>query len=307
MTFSGKVLTDKKVFYTLSGQLPIGLRLNPSNGYISGIVNRGADLGVYKLLVTAYSIGYESQQLSYNLIVLAEHVTPTPSPTPVTPILDPLSIIFTDTTLVNAQIGKTYRDYVKAQTYSGSNLSNGRVTYALTGNLPPGLVFTGISGYVTGSISKDAKPATYQFIVSAFSKGYLTEEYLYEIRTVGGVNPPTPSPTPSPTPNSTLMSTVWFDSGKTILLPTTKLLLDQFLKKYSSSKYSKITVNGFTDGQPGMSEYSLSKARADAVQSYLLSKNRKLVIVSVGLSLAPESKVSTKSIQASRKVEIWVS
>jgi outer membrane protein OmpA-like peptidoglycan-associated protein len=304
MTFSGKVLTDKKVFYSLSGQLPIGLRFNTSNGYVSGIVNRGADLGVYKLLVTAYSVGYESNQLSYNLVVLAEDVAPTPTPSPVPPISEPLSITFTDVTLIDAEIGKPYRDYVKAQTYVGINLSNARVTYALTGNLPPGLLFTSNSGYVTGTVSKDAKPALYQFIISAFSKGYLTEEYLYQIRTVGGVPSPSPDPTPS---NPTLMSTVWFDSGKSSLLPSTKLSLDQFLKTYTASKFSKITVNGYTDGQPGMSEYLLSKARADAVRRYLLSKNSKLAIVTFGLSLAPESKVSTKSIQASRKVEIWVS
>jgi hypothetical protein len=96
-------------------------------------------------------------------------------------------------------------------------------------------------------------------------------------------------------------------SGKSTLLPSTKLSLDQFLKTYTASKFSKITVNGYTDGQPGMSEYLLSKARADAVRAYLLSKKSKLAIVTFGLSLAPESKVSTKSIQASRKVEIWVS
>jgi outer membrane protein OmpA-like peptidoglycan-associated protein len=304
MTFSGKVLTDKKVFYSLLGQLPLGLRFSTSSGYISGIVNRGADLGIYKIVVTAYSIGYETQQLAYNLVVLGEILTPSPNPSPVPPITDPLTITFTDITLIDAEIGKTYRDYVKAQTYVGINLSNARVTYALTGNLPPGLVFTGNSGYVTGTVSKDAKPAIYQFIISAFSKGYLTEEYFYEIRTVGGVMPPTPSPTPS---NPTLMSTVWFNSGKSTLLPSTKLLLDQFLKTYAGSKFSKITVNGYTDGQPGMSEYLLSKARADAVRAYLLSKKSNLAIVTFGLSLAPESKVSTKSIQASRKVEIWVS
>jgi outer membrane protein OmpA-like peptidoglycan-associated protein len=304
MTFSGKVLTDKKVFYSLLGQLPLGLRFSTSNGYISGIVNRGADLGIYKLVVTAYSIGYESQQLAYNLVVLGETLTPSPNPSPVPPITDPLTITFTDITLNDAEIGKTYRDYVKAQTYLGNNLSNARVTYALTGNLPPGLVFTGNSGYVTGTVSKDAKPALYQFIISAFSKGYLTEEYLYQIRTVGGVPSPSPDPTPS---NPTLMSTVWFNSGKSTLLPSTKLLLDQFLKTYTGSKFSKITVNGYTDGQLGMNEYLLSKARAEAVGNYLLSKNSNLAIVTFGLSLAPESKVSTKSIQASRKVEIWVS
>jgi outer membrane protein OmpA-like peptidoglycan-associated protein len=336
MTFISGSLSDERVMYSLVGNLPMGLYLNSSNGYISGLVTRDASVGNYRFTVYAYSKGYLNQSYNYDLFVLpdASIATPTVTPTPLPTIgADtsglPRTITFTDTTLVDAQIGKIYTDYVKAMTFIGNSLSDERVMYALTGNLPPGLNFSSSSGYVTGSIANDATPGTYQFLISAFSKGYITQEYLYEIRVIAKsvttttTTTPTPTPTPTsnpaatPTPASTpvlltgttkpvLMATVWFDTAKSTLTPASKQTLQIFLKMLSTTDYKKITVNGFTDGVKGVSHSVLSTARANAIKKYLLANSKNLSIKAVGLNTAAASKTSTKEIAASRKGDIWV-
>ena len=324
MTFKSGSLSDERVIYSLLGNLPLGLYFSSSNGYISGLITKDANVGNYRFIVYAYSKGYLNQSYDYDLFVLPDTlittplVTPTPSPTTIADSSGlPRTITFTDTTLVDAQIGRIYTDYAKAMTFIGNSLSDERIVYALTGNLPPGLKFSSTSGYMTGSIANDATPGIYQFLISAFSKGYITQEYLYEIRVTdkSATPTPTPSPTPSPTPNPilltgttkpVLMATVWFDSGKSTLLPATKMTLDLFLKALSGTSYKKLTINGFTDGAKGQVPAVLSKARAIAIQKYLLTKSKGLTIKTFGLSIAPSSKNSNKDMPISRKGEIWV-
>jgi outer membrane protein OmpA-like peptidoglycan-associated protein len=327
MTFISGSLSDERVFYSLVGNLPMGLYFSSSNGYISGLITRDANIGNYRFTVYAHSKGYLNQSYNYDLFVLPEDsiaapkMTPTPLPSIGTDTSGlPRTITFTDTTLVDAQIGKIYTDYVKAMTFIGNSLSDERVMYALTGNLPPGLNFSSSSGYVTGSIANDATPGTYQFLISAFSKGYVTQEYLYEIRVITkSISPtPTPTPTPIPTPTPTpilltgtakpfLMATVWFDSGKSTLLPATKVTLNLFITALAKTSYKKLTINGFTDGAKGQVPAVLSKARAVAIQKYLATKSKGLTIKTFGLSIAATSKNSNKDMPISRKGEIWVS
>ena len=331
MTFKSGALSDERVIYSIVGNLPVGLYFSSSNGYISGLITRDANLGNYRFTVHAYSKGYLNQSQNYDLFVLpdASIATPSVTPTPVPTVSGDTSglsrtITFTDITLVEAVIGKIYTDYVKAMTFIGNNLSDELVMYALTGNLPPGLKFSSSSGYVTGTIANDAIPSTYQFLISAFSKRYITQEYLYEIRVIAKPVTTTATPTATPTPSATptpasspvlltgaskpvLMATVWFDTAKSTLTPSTKQTLQIFLKMLSTTNYKKITVNGFTDGVKGVSHSVLSTARANAIKNYLLANSKNLSIKAVGLNTASASKTSTKEIAASRKGDIWVS
>jgi outer membrane protein OmpA-like peptidoglycan-associated protein len=239
-------------------------------------------------------------------------VTPTPTPT----VVNALSILFTDTTLVKGTIGRTYTDYVQAKTFRGNVYTEERVSYSLVGALPAGLTFSSSTGYISGIILNGVTPGVYRVLVSAYAKGYPTQVYPYDFDVVSAsiaeVTPtasPTPSITKVPTATSSkmiLMDTLWFDSGKSLLTSASKASLDKMIKTLVASPYKNVVINGFTDAVKGQPHPTLSLARAKAVQSYILARTVGMKISAKGLGLAVSSANSSKALQQSRKAEIWV-
>jgi len=321
-SLSGNVLTGKSILYSISGNLPLGLIFNPGSGYVSGAISKDAPAGIYSFVISAFTSGYPTQQMAFNIRVSAS-ISPT-APAIVVPAAIQ-SILFTDTTLVDGRLGKTYADYVMAKTFIGNSLSNQKVSYSLTGVLPEGLRFSSTTGYVSGIVSAAAALGVYRFDVSAFSTGYPTQVLQFEIAVVSNT-PPTPIATPLPAPTATpapapllgvptglttapkmlLMSTIWFDSGKSQLTPAAKMTLNSLLITLRGSSYKSVLVNGFTDAVNGQDHLVLSLARAKAVRTYLLERNFVIKVSVNGLGLAESSKYSNSSLQASRKAEIWV-
>ena len=321
-TLIGATASGQQVTYSISGALPAGLAFYPASGYVAGIVSKDATVGIYPVIISASSPGYSTISTSLTFKVLPVLISNPTIPNPTTTVNPSYSIAFTDTTLVDAKIGKAYSDYVKAKTFIGQSLSEKRVTYSLTGALPSGLVFSSSTGYIAGAVSKTTTAGTFKLVVSAFSIGYPTAKYTYDLIVKSATTPPpvvTIPVTPEVTPpvitvpeidsNSAmvLMSTVWFASGRAALTPATTLALDSLLLSLRASGLTHIVINGYTDAAPGQSHLTLSLARAYSVSQYLLARNGALKISMNGLGLAPESLNSTGSSQASRKTEIWVS
>jgi outer membrane protein OmpA-like peptidoglycan-associated protein len=82
--------------------------------------------------------------------------------------------------------------------------------------------------------------------------------------------------------------------------------LDKMIKTLVASPYKMVVINGFTDAVKGKPHPTLSLARAKAVHTYILARTVGVKITSAGLGLAPSSANSSKSLQQSRKAEIWV-
>jgi hypothetical protein len=164
---SGGAYSTVAINYVLTGTLPLGLTFNPLNGYITGTISKDAIVGTYNIVVTAFAPGYPSQNLPFTFRVAAAPViTVIPSVIPAAP----KTIVFTDTTLVNGYVGRSYADYVKAKAFIGSVSNNDKVTYSLTGILPEGLSFSGSTGYVMGTVAKNATVGIYKLNVSAFAR-----------------------------------------------------------------------------------------------------------------------------------------
>jgi outer membrane protein OmpA-like peptidoglycan-associated protein/uncharacterized cupredoxin-like copper-binding protein len=250
-------------------------------------------------------------------------------------------IIFTDTTLADGIVGKSYSDYIQAKAFIGSTLSSTRVSYSISGTLPSGLSFRSSTGYVWGTISKSALPMLYTVYISAYATGFATQVLRVDFNVKPPVAPtrhltPEPTPTPSVTPTVTttpiipsttgntpgtpevgatppaesqmlLLSTVWFASGRSVLTPSAIMTLNSFLTTIKKNGFKTVVINGYTDAVPGQDHLTLSTARANAVALYLFTHNAKVSITSNGLGLASASLTSTKSMQVSRKAEIWVS
>jgi outer membrane protein OmpA-like peptidoglycan-associated protein len=309
---SGGNYSGVAITYVLTGTLPLGLTFNPSTGYITGTVAKDAIVGTYNVSIAATAPNYPTQNLAFTFRVAAAAVvaeTPTVIPAAAH------TIVFTDTTLVDGRVGRSYADYVKAKGFIGSVANTVKITYSLTGLLPAGLSFSKSTGYISGSVAKDATPGKYKVLVSAAAAGYTTSEQAYEFTinpattvTVNKPVTPTPSASPSTTPNTQLklMGTVWFDSGKSVLSTPGKKSLDLMVNALKTMKFTKITVNGYTDAVNGKSHSVLSLARANSVKKYLQSKNKALVITTKGLGIATTSKSSSASIQASRMAQVWV-
>jgi outer membrane protein OmpA-like peptidoglycan-associated protein len=164
------------------------------------------------------------------------------------------------------------------------------------GLLPQGLSLDSITGNVSGIISSGVSPGLYKFVIAAYSVGYPVQTFPFEMKILPQLDNPT----------MTMVSTVWFDLGKSILTSATKTVLNQMAIKFIDSGKKIIQVNGFTDGVSGQSDSALSLARADMVKRYIQTKIIGVKINSSGKGLAPSSKNSTKSMQLSRKAEIWV-
>jgi len=313
-TYSDGTLNGGIVTYVLTGTIPLGLVFNSSTGLLSGTISKDAVVGTYSVSVAALATGYATQTLVFTFkIAAAPVVVLTPVVVPVTAIH---SITFTDTTLVEAHPGRSYADYIKAKAFIGSVSNTTKVTYLLTGVLPAGLSFSGSTGYITGSVSKTAALGTYKLTVSAMASGYTTQQQLFDFLVTDpnkAVTTKVPTPVVTPSPSATaavkmsLMGTVWFDSGKSTLLPAAKMSLDLMLTVLKSSPSKNLLINGFTDGVAGKSHTVLSTARANAVRTYLLARNKALVIKTTGAGLAPASANLKTALQASRKAEIWVS
>ena len=321
-TLSDGALSGQFVSYLLFGNLPAGVSFSSATGVLSGVISKDAAVGIYPITIAAFSNGYATAVLNLNWRIFATAVVavPTPIPSPSATASTPaavLSILFTDTTLVTGTIGRTYTDYVQAKTFSGNTYTQSKVTYSLVGALPTGLTFSTSTGYISGIISNGVTPGVYKVLVSAYAVGYPTQVYPYDFNVV---SPPTiavvPSPTPSVTPTKTdtqslsskmvLMDTIWFDSGKSLLTSSSKAALDAMIKTLVASPYKKVVINGFTDAVAGIPHPTLSLARAKAVHSYILARTVGITISSKGLGLAPTSINSSKSLQQSRKAEIWV-
>jgi outer membrane protein OmpA-like peptidoglycan-associated protein len=309
-TYGDGTLNGGTVTYVLTGTLPLGLIFNSSNGYLTGTVSKDAFVGTYNVTVAALSSGYTTQTLGFSFKVAAAPIIPVVPA--VSPVGSPL-IVFTDTTLVDAYLGRSYADYVKAKAFNGSVSNSTKISYSLTGILPTGLSFSGSTGYVMGSVAKNATVGIYKVTVSAFASGYTTQQLIYEL-TVRATAVPTPSKTatPDPTPTSVvatkmiLMDTIWFDSGKSLLTSSSKVALNTMIKTLVASPFKTVAINGFTDAVKGQPHTALSLARAKAVHSYILARTVGMKISSKGLGLAPSSANSSKSLQQSRKAEIWV-
>ena len=321
-TLYGGALSGQNVTYSLFGNLPAGISFSSTTGVLSGVVSRDASVGFYPITVAAFSNGYTTEVLNINWQVLASAVaaTPTPSPaataaTALTPTAI-LSILFTDTSLVTGTIGRTYTDYVQAKTFRGNVYTEERVSYSLVGALPAGLTFSSSTGYISGIILNGVTPGAYRVLVSAYAKGYPTQVYPYDFNVVSAsvaVVTPTVSPTPTTTtvptatsPKMILMDTIWFDSGKSLLTSSSKVALNTMIKTLVASPFKTVAINGFTDAVKGQPHTALSLARAKAVHSYILARTTGMKISSKGLGLAPSSANSSKSLQESRKAEIWV-
>jgi outer membrane protein OmpA-like peptidoglycan-associated protein len=308
-TYGDGTLNGGTVTYVLTGTLPLGLVFNSSTGFLSGTISRDAVVGTYLVSVAAFGTGYPTQTLAFTFRVAAAPVVVTPVTLPAAPRL----ITFTDTTLVDAHVGRSYADYVKAKAFIGSISNSTKISYSLTGILPAGLSFSGSTGYVTGSVAKNATVGVYKVIVSAFATGYTTQQLGYEL-TVRAAAAPTPTKTATPNPTTTpvvatkmiLMNTIWFDSGKSLLTSSSKAALNTMIKTLVKSPYKTVVINGYTDAVKGQPHTALSLARAKAVHSYILTRTVGMKISSKGLGLAPSSANSSKSLQQSRKAEIWV-
>jgi outer membrane protein OmpA-like peptidoglycan-associated protein len=309
-TYGDGTLNGGTVTYVLTGTLPLGLNFTSSNGYLTGTVSKDAFVGTYNVTVAALSSGYTTQTLGFSFKVAAAPIIPVVPA--VSPVGSPL-IVFTDTTLVDAFLGRSYADYVKAKAFNGSVSNSTKISYSLTGILPTGLSFSGSTGYVMGSVAKNATVGIYKLNVSAFASGYITQQLIYEL-TVRATAVPTPTKTATPSPATTpvvatkmiLMDTIWFDSGKSLLTSSSKVALNTMIKTLVASPFKTVAINGFTDAVKGQPHTALSLARAKAVHSYILARTTGIKISSKGLGLAPSSANSSKSLQQSRKAEIWV-
>jgi outer membrane protein OmpA-like peptidoglycan-associated protein len=316
-------LSGQNVTYSLFGNLPAGISFSSTTGVLSGVVSKDAAVGFYPITVAAFANGYTTEVLNINWRILASAVVATPTPSPAATAAAAatpptvLSILFTDTTLVKGIIGRTYTDYVQAKTFSGNVYTEERISYSLVGALPTGLTFSSSTGYISGIISNGVTPGVYKVLVSAFAKGYPTQIYPYDFTVVSALTiatTATPAPSATPTKTSTqsvsskmiLMDTLWFDSGKSLLTSASKASLDKMIKTLVASPYKTVVINGFTDAVKGKPHPTLSLARAKAVHTYILARTVGIKITSVGLGLAPSSANSSKSLQQSRKAEIWV-
>jgi outer membrane protein OmpA-like peptidoglycan-associated protein len=311
-TYGDGTLNGGTVTYILTGTLPTGLVFNQSTGLLSGTISKDAIVGTYTVSIAATAPNYPTQTLAFTFKVAAAPVVVV-----VTPVALPAaarSISFTDTTLVDAHVGRSYADYVKAKAFIGSVSNSTKISYSLTGILPAGLSFSGSTGYVTGSLAKNATVGIYKLNVSAFASGYTTQQAVFNLSVLAAaVSTPTKTatPVPSPTPTTvssvmTLMNTVWFESGKSLLNSSSKTSLNLMIVKLAKSSYKTVVVNGYTDAVQGKSHSTLSLARANAVRSYILARTTGIKITSVGLGLAASSAHSSKALQESRKAEIWV-
>jgi outer membrane protein OmpA-like peptidoglycan-associated protein len=318
-TLTESQLSGQFVTYGLFGNLPLGVTFDSKTGILSGVISKEAVIGFYPITIAAFSQGYATQVLNLNWRVLPAPITasatPTPSSSAVLTSAAVLSILFTDTTLVKGIIGRTYTDYVQAKTFSGNVYTEERVSYSLVGSLPAGLTLSSSTGYISGIILNGTTPGVYKVLVSAFAKGYPTQVYPYDFNVVSAsaaVVTPTASPTPTttslpiPPTKIILMDTVWFDSGKSLLTSSSRASLNLMIAKLIKSPYKIVTVYGYTDAVKGKPHPTLSLARANVVRSYLLAKTNDIKVSAIGLGVAPTSTYSSKSLQQSRKAEIWV-
>jgi outer membrane protein OmpA-like peptidoglycan-associated protein len=213
-----------------------------------------------------------------------------------------LSISFTDATLAYGRAGDMYTDLVEAKTISSGTYSLLPVTYSLSGVLPSGLAFNPANGLLTGTISAFATAGTYNLTFSAYANGYPVKNLDLAFQ----VLPRTVIAIPAIASTKILGGTVNFDSGKSNLSPMAKKSLDQVIKNLNVMKSMNLLIYGHTDGVPGKSHSALSLARAKAVKTYLNSKQKTLNIKVSGLGVAPSKKGSIKSMQSSRRADIWV-
>jgi outer membrane protein OmpA-like peptidoglycan-associated protein len=108
----------------------------------------------------------------------------------------------------------------------------------------------------------------------------------------------------------TLSGNVLFTSGKSVLLPGAQTGLNQVSDALKSQVDAKIVIEGHTDST-GSAETNnmLSKARAEAVQSYLASRgvpNERMSAVGIGPSRPVADNATPEGRANNRRVEIIV-
>lgn len=108
----------------------------------------------------------------------------------------------------------------------------------------------------------------------------------------------------------TLSGGVLFASGKSVLLPGAQTGLDQVADALKAQEDNKILIEGHTDSKGSdASNLALSKARAEAVQSYLASHGiaaDRMVANGLGSSRPVADNNSTEGRANNRRVEIVV-
>lgn len=114
------------------------------------------------------------------------------APTPI--MLVGLSIVFTDITLIDVNIGTAYSDYIKAEARTDGVLTSTVMTYAVDTStaLPAGLSLDTSTGYVTGTLPDGATTGTFIYNFIASTPGFPTQTLAFTVNILP--KPPIPAP-----------------------------------------------------------------------------------------------------------------
>jgi OOP family OmpA-OmpF porin len=130
--------------------------------------------------------------------------------------------------------------------------------------------------------------------------------------------PPPPPPEPPPPPKVEvkddkieLNEKVNFETGKAVLLPDSKTLLDEVAQVLADHpEIQKVRVEGHTDNQGGAAyNKRLSNRRAKAVRDYLVSQGidgKRLVSKGLGQSKPIASNKTAEGREQNRRVELKI-
>jgi hypothetical protein len=165
------------VYSVSAGSLPTGLALNANSGSLSGLPTA---LGNFSFTVRAVDANGCERSRTYT-IVIAAAVCPT--------------ITVAPTALPNATVGSIY-----SQTISASG-GNKPFVYSVTaGALPPGLLFNGVTGLLSGTVTTIG---SFSFTITATDANACVGSRNYTI-VVSGVPCPPINLTPTTLPQGTL-------------------------------------------------------------------------------------------------------
>ena len=137
---------------------------------------------------------------------------------------------------------------------------------------------------------------------------------------------PTPTPEPLPTPLLspapsttqaeishsknliTRVATIHFGRNSYYLMPLVKKNLVKIVMKLNLSSIQEIRFYGYTDDKAGVDNLWLSKARAEAVESFFktLIKGKALQVRYFGSAKPIFPCVTASACAANRRVDVWV-
>lgn len=113
-----------------------------------------------------------------------------------------LSIVFTDTTLIDLTISSPYSDFIKAEARTDGVFTSTPMTYAVHTStpLPTGLSLNTSTGYVTGTLPDGAATGSFSCTFIASSSGFPTQTLAFIVKILprapggGGGGGSTPAP-----------------------------------------------------------------------------------------------------------------